>query len=145
MIIRQLSAFLENKPGAMTAILQLFKGNEINLRALTLSDAAEFGGVLRIIVKEPDEVEELLRGSGYIVKNEPVLTITLEDDPGSLFEKMQVLSDAGINIEYTYAFAASAESEARVVFKTDKLELAEKLLKGQNQEIHDDDLPRLYW
>ena len=145
MIIRQLSAFLENKPGAMTAILQLFKGNEINLRALTLSDAAEFGGILRIIVKEPDEVEELLRGSGYIVKNEPVLTITLEDDPGSLFEKMQLLSDAGINIEYTYAFAAPAESEARVVFKTDKLELAEKLLKGQNQEIHDDDLPQLYW
>ena len=145
MIIRQLSAFLENKPGAMTAILQLFKGNEINLRALTLSDAAEFGGILRIIVKEPDEVEELLRGSGYIVKNEPVLTITLEDDPGSLFEKMQLLSDAGINIEYTYAFAASAESEARVVFKTDKLELAEKLLKAQNQEIHDDNLPQLYW
>ena len=64
-----------------------------------------------------------------------------------LGDQPQFKSAAGLWVQThkPYAFAASSESEARVVFKTDKLELAEKLLKGQNPEIHDDDLPQLYW
>jgi hypothetical protein len=144
MIIRQISLLLKNEPGAMASVLGLLEKNGINLRALTLSDSTEFSGILRIIVKEPDETEKLLQGSGYTVKNDPILTISLEDHPGSLFEKMQMLSDAGINIEYTYAFATTEDSGARVVLKADKLEQADKILKGQ--QLDDDDMPlEVYW
>jgi hypothetical protein len=142
MIIRQLSVLLMNEPGAMTSVLKLFDENSVNLRALTLSDATEFSGILRIIVKEPEATEKLLRDSGYAVKNDPILTVPLEDDPGSLFEKVKMLSDAGINVEYTYAFASSS-NEARVVLKADKMELAEKILKGQ-QHYEDVNL-EVYW
>lgn len=145
MIIRQLSTLLENKTGAMAAVLNLLKVNGVNLRALTLADSNEFGGVLRLITRDPEKVENLLRSSGYLVRNDPVLAILLEDDPGSLYEKMQKLSEAGINIEYTYAFAASADSGARAVLKTDDLAAADRLLRGQQQEITDEDLPQLYW
>jgi len=142
MIIRQLSVLLMNEPGAMASVLELLDKNNVNLRALTLSDATEFSGILRIIVKEPESTEKLLRNSGYAVKNDPILTVPLEDDPGSLFDKIQMLSSAGINIEYTYAFASSS-NEARVVLKADNLELAEKILKGQQ---HDDDVNlEVYW
>jgi hypothetical protein len=144
MIIRQISLLLKNEPGAMAAVLELLEKNGINLRALTLSDSTEFSGILRIVVKEPDKTEKLLLGSGYSVKNDPILTIGLEDHPGSLFEKMQMLSDAGINIEYTYAFASSDDSGARVVLKADNLEMADKILKGLH--LDDDDMPlEVYW
>ncbi|MBP1744853.1 MAG: acetolactate synthase 3 regulatory subunit [Firmicutes bacterium] len=144
MIIRQISLMLKNEPGAMAAVLELLEKNGINLRALTLSDSTEFSGILRIIVKDPGKTEKLLLDSGYPVKNDPILTIALDDHPGSLYEKMQMLSDAGINIEYTYAFASSDDSGARVVLKADKLELADKILKGQ--QIDDDDMPvEVYW
>lgn len=144
MIIRQISLLLKNEPGAMAEVLELLEKNGINLRALTLSDATEFSGILRIVVKEPDKTEKLLVGSGYNVKNDPILTIALEDHPGSLYEKMQMLSDAGINIEYTYAFASSGDSGARVVLKADKMELADKILRGL--QIDDDDMPiEVYW
>lgn len=144
MIIRQISVLLRNEPGAMAAVLEILEKNSINLRALNLSDSTEFCGILRIIVKEPDKTEKLLVDSGYIVKNDPILTTVLDDHPGSLFEKMRMLSDAGINIEYTYAFASSDDSGARVVLKADKPELADKILKGL--QIDDEDMPlEVYW
>ena len=144
MIIRQISTFLENKPGTMAAVLGLLQRNSVNIRALTLADSTEFGGSLRLIAKEPEKVEQLLREAGYLVRNDPVLTILLEDDPGSLYQKLQTLSEAGINIDYTYAFAASVGAGARAVIKTSDLELANKLLQGTH-DLADDDLPQLYW
>lgn len=144
MIIRQISTFLENKPGTMAAVLGLLQGNGVNIRALTLADSTEFGGILRLIAKEPEKVEHLLREAGYLVRNDPVLTILLEDDPGSLYQKMQTLSEAGINIDYTYAFSASVGAGARAVIKTSDLDLANRLLQGSH-ELADDDLPQLYW
>lgn len=143
MIIHQISLVLKNEPGSMAAVLELLEKNGINLRALTLCDSTDLCGILRIIVKEPEKTEKLLLDSGYHVKNERILTTVLDDHPGSLFEKMQMLSDAGINIEYTYAFASSDDSGARVVLKADKPELADKILRGQ---IDDDDMPlEVYW
>ena len=144
MIIRQISTFLENKPGTMAAVLGLLQRNSVNIRALTLADSTEFGGSLRLIAKEPEKVEQLLREAGYLVRNDPVLTILLEDDPGSLYQKLQTLSEAGINIDYTYAFAASVVAGARAVIKTSDLELANKLLQGTH-DLADDELPQLYW
>lgn len=144
MIIRQISTFLENKPGTMAAVLGLLQGNGVNIRALTLADSTEFGGILRLIAKEPEKVEHLLREAGYLVRNDPVLTILLDDDPGSLYQKMQALSEAGINIDYTYAFSASVGAGARAVIKTSDLDLANRLLQGSH-ELADDDLPQLYW
>jgi len=144
MIIRQISTFLENKPGTMATVLGLLQGNGVNIRALTLADSTEFGGILRLIAKEPEKVEHLLREAGYLVRNDPVLTILLEDDPGSLCQKMQTLSEAGINIDYTYAFSASVGAGARAVIKTTDLDLANRLLQGSH-ELADDDLPQLYW
>jgi len=140
MIIRQISTFLENKPGTMATVLGLLQGNGVNIRALTLADSTEFGGILLLIAKEPEKVEHLLREAGYLVRNDPVLTILLEDDPGSLCQKMQTLSEAGINIDYTYAFSASVGAGARAVIKTSDLDLANRLLQGSH-ELADDDLP----
>jgi hypothetical protein len=145
MIIHQISVLLKNEPGAMASILELLDKNNINLRALTLSDTTELSGIMRIIVKDPENTERILRSSGYSVKNDPILTVKLDDHPGSLFEKIQMLSNAGINVEYTYAFASSEESGARVVLKADKLELANSILKGEEPEYAGENLLEVYW
>lgn len=142
MIIHQLSVFVENKPGAMVEVLAVLKENKVNIRALSLADTADFG-ILRMIVNEPEKIQTTLRDAGYAVKISKVLTLTLDDDPGSLHEKVLRLSEAGINIEYLYAFAATGDSFARVVLKVDNLELASQIANGQQGDKEDN--YSFYW
>jgi hypothetical protein len=143
MIIQQISVFVENKPGTMGEVLTVLKDKSINLRALSLADTADFG-IIRLIVKEPEKVGALLREAGFTVKTTPVLAIKVPDDPGGLFEQVQKLSSAGINIEYMYAFAANGGSEARVVLKVDDLERSELLISGEKAS-ETEQTPNFYW
>ena len=143
MIIQQISVFVENRPGTMGEVLTVLKEKNINLRALSLADTADFG-IIRLIVKEPEKVGAILREAGFTVKTTPVLAIKVPDDPGGLFEQVQKLSSAGINIEYMYAFAANGGSEARVVLKVDDLERSELLISGEKAS-ETAQTPNFYW
>jgi len=148
MIVRQLSVIVENRPGAITEVLAVLKENEVNLRASALAEKGEFG-IFRIIVNDPEKVEELLRNSNYTVRVTQVLGLTLDDDAGSLYHNMLKLTDAGINVEYTYGFATSADIGARVILKVDNLQLAIRILNGQQSETklnqEEDEIPEFYW
>ena len=146
MIIRQMSVFLENRPGAMAEVLAVLKDHKVNMRALALADTSDFG-ILRLVVNEPDKIGTILRNAGFTVKITQVLALTVEDDPGSLYEKLTKFSDAGVNVEYMYAFAAAGDSFARVVLKVDNLELATKITNGQelSAESGVEEEPSFYW
>ena len=148
MIISQISVFVENRPGTLAEVLGVLKEHDLNLRALSVADTADFG-ILRMIVNDPEKVERILRGAGYAVKSTPVLTMTVADTPGGLLEKMDSLSAAGINVEYVYAFAATSSHEARVVIKVDNLERAARIINGDAAnpaaEAASGDVPGFYW
>lgn len=147
MIIRQLSVFVENKPGTLAEVLAALKEIEVNIRAMAVADTADFG-ILRIIVNEPDKVEQALREAGFTVKITQVLMLNVDDSPGSLYEQLQKLSEAGVNIEYVYAFAATGDDYARVVIKVDNLAKAERIANGEEQKNEQDQietLPAFYW
>ena len=55
MIIKQISIFVENKPGRLAEITEIIAKNNINIRALSVADTTPFG-LLRIIVDNPEEV-----------------------------------------------------------------------------------------
>jgi len=147
MIIQQISVFVENQPGKLAEVLGVFHKHGINIRALSVADTADFG-ILRLIVNEPEKVEELLRGANFTVKMTPVLTMTMVDTPGGLLDQVQQISDAGINIEYVYAFAANTVDSARVVLKLDDPVRAQRLLSGLDNclpEFDGSDGPNFYW
>jgi hypothetical protein len=141
MIIKQISVFLENKPGTLAKVLAVLGEHNINLRALSVADTADFG-ILRLVVNEPDKAEQALKGASLAVKTTPVLAMKISDKPGGLLAEVNKLTAANINIEYIYAFAASAADEARVVLKVDDLAKAEKILNGEKT---DGDGPNFYW
>jgi len=54
MTAKQISVFLENRPGKLAEFVDLLRGSGIDMRALSLAEAADFG-VLRTIVSDPDK------------------------------------------------------------------------------------------
>ena len=143
MIIQQISVFLENRLGTLAEVLAILNNHNINIRAMSVAETADFG-ILRFIVNKPEEVAKVLREANIAVKITPVLTMVLDDNPGRLLEKIQNLSDAGISIEYFYAFAVVGTEQARIVIKVDALEKAQQLIGSYEHSQMNEEVD-FYW
>ena len=53
-MIKQISIFVENKPGRLKAMTNILKDNKIDIRALSIADTKDFG-ILRLIVNDPEK------------------------------------------------------------------------------------------
>ena len=143
MTVRQLSVFLENKPGRLCAATDILAKEGINLSALTLADTSEFG-ILRLLVDQPDRAREVLMEAGIVVRISEVLAIAMEDAPGGAVGILHLLSQAGLNIEYMYACVGKESGKALMVIRTDDIELAEDILhRGGYGDINPADVYRL--
>ena len=133
MKINQLSVFLENKPGRLSAPCKALAKAGINILTLSLADTRQFG-ILRIIVKDWQNAKTVLEQAGCVVNLTEVIAIEVEDRPGGLAAVLEAIEKAGINLEYMYAFTFGRADKAAIVFRFENPESALKLLqeKGIN-------------
>jgi len=127
MKIRQISIYLENKPGQLSAICRTLADADINIATLSLADTSDFG-IVRMIVDDHEKAKEVLTASGHVVNVRGVVAVCVPDRPGGMAEVMQVLDAAGVDIEYSYAFAFHKGEKAVLVFRFADTEGAEKAL-----------------
>ena len=102
MNIKQISVFLENKPGALYAMTGVLAQNQVDLRALSVAETKDFG-IVRMIADDVYKTTTVLKEAGYIHSITPVLGVAIADVPGGLNRVLQVLTDAKVNVEYMYA------------------------------------------
>ena len=127
MAINQISVFLENKPGQLAEFTRLLEQNQIDMRALSIADTQDFG-ILRLIVDDPYDTVNVAKDAGYICAVTPVLAIEIPDKPGSLVKMLSALGEAGINVEYTYAFITRNKDLAYMIFRVNDAEHLESVL-----------------
>ena len=127
MFIKQLSIFVENKVGRLQSIIDALGENDINISALSIADTTDFG-ILRIIVDNPDKAKLVLKGMGVISKTTDVIAVYIDDRSGGLAKVLKIVTDAGIGIEYMYAFLGRTEGKALMVLKADDEAAVEKVL-----------------
>lgn len=132
--MKQISVFLENKPGSLYAVLEKLKEWGVNLRALSLADTAEFG-VLRFIVADPEAIVAKLKEERFAATLTEVLAVGVEDRPGGLCDVIEILTKAGISIEYLYAFVSPGGNRAYVVLRVEDLETAKRVLEEKGVPI----------
>ena len=118
MKLKQLSVFLENKPGRLRELCAMLADNNINIITLSLADTEQFG-ILRLILKEYDRAKALLEQKGFVAKLTDVITVEVNDQPGGLNAILQVEEQAGISVEYMYAFTIKCNENAVLIFRFD--------------------------
>ena len=132
MLVKQLSVFLENKRGRFTEVAKLLGKEGINMKAFTVSENSDFG-ILRLIVSDTDKAIQVLRDGKYAVTEADVACLHCPNQPGALGKVMDLITNAGIFIEYMYAF--SEGDSAHVIIRPDNLEKCTKVLTDNKLEL----------
>ena len=143
MTVQQLSVFVENKSGRMAEITAAVAEGNIDIRALSIADTQDFG-LLRLIVNDNDTALSALSNKGYVLKVTEVVGVKIGDQPGKLSKALSVLAEAGVNVEYLYAFMARTEKHAYVVLRPTDNSAAESALETAGfHMITDADIDKL--
>ena len=143
MSLKQLTIFVENKQGSLVDVTDTLAQNNVNLRALSIAETQEFG-LLRLIVNDNDAAISALTDKGYLLKITEVVGVKIGDAPGKLSKALSVLAEAGVNVEYLYAFMARTEKHAYVVLRPTDNAAAEAALEAAGfHMITDADIDKL--
>ena len=116
MAIKQISVFLENRTGQLAEITSLLAENEIDLRAISIAETADYG-VLRIIADDADTAANVLLSKGNIITMSPVTVVAVQDKPAGLSELLSLLADGDVDIEYMYSLFTHQDDKAYMVFR----------------------------
>ncbi len=136
MTIKQLSVFLENREGRLDEVLKTLGTNDVNIVALSLADTSDYG-MLRMIVSDPAKGKAVLKEAGITSMLTDVVALRVPHATGSLSKAMHEIVQAGINVEYMYAFAHGADASA--VLKSDDPEKVVAVLRNAGFDVWEAD------
>ena len=137
MSMKQISVFVENKPGALYALTAVLAQGQIDMRALSLAETKDFG-IVRLIVNDLYKTTTLLKDAGYVHSLTPVVGVAIPDVPGGLNRVLQVLTDAKVNVEYMYAFLGGKDLDhAYMIFRVADDKAAETALASRGIQVLD--------
>jgi hypothetical protein len=132
--IKQISLFVENRPGRMAKVSKNLSDAGVNIRAMTIAEAGDFG-VIRMVVDNPDKGYKVLHDSGFTVSVTDVLAVEMKDAPGGLYEIVDTLGANKINVDYAYAFVTAKAERAMLILRVDDLSRAKQVLNGKGVKI----------
>ncbi len=131
MKVKQLSLFLENKPGALSRPVQVLAKAKFNILALAVADTQQFG-ILRLIVRDWERAIGLLEQDGFVVKVTDLVAIEVGDAPGGLAAILEALEKTHVNLEYMYGFTQRAAGKGLLLFRFDDPDRAIEALQKKN-------------
>lgn len=126
---RELSVFIENKAGRLAALTGLLGKAGINIRGFSVADMSDFG-IVRLVLDKTDDALSLLRERSFVVRESSLVCVRVPDRPGGLGGVLDMLSGAGINVEYMYAIV-----DTLIVFNVEDPDGAESLLRQNEVEV----------
>ena len=126
-IEKQLSVFMENKPGRLSHICTTLADNDINIHAMSVHDTVDHA-IVRLIVNNPTKALVILEEEGVYTITQDVVVLEIENKPGIISQIAKKLFRADINIEYAYCTATKNQEFGCLVIKTKDAELTLEIL-----------------
>jgi hypothetical protein len=126
---KQISVFIDNRPGRLASVARVLKEEQIDIRALSMADAADFG-IFRVVVEDTDRARAALKRNGFVTEVSDVIAVEVEDHPGSLADVLEVFARHQLNVEYMYAFLTERAGKAIIFFRFEDIDRAVEALQA---------------
>ncbi len=137
MSVKQISVFLENRPGCLNEMTQALADAKIDLRGLSLAETSDFG-IVRLIVDDVIGTATVLKDAGFVASMTEVLAVEVPNVPGGLNKVLTIINKIGVNIEYMYAILGNKKSEtAYMIFRVSDNEKAASALRLEGVTLLD--------
>ena len=116
MNIHQISVFLENRTGQLAEITKLLAAENIDIRAISIAETADYG-LARMIVDDSHKASAILLEHGDILSMTPVYAVEVPDRSGGLAELLAVLAENHVDVEYKYSLFTHRDGNAYMVLR----------------------------
>ena len=126
-IEKQLSIFLENRPGGLAKVCGTLAEANINVLALTVHDTVDHA-IIRLFADRPVKALLILEQLGLYILENDVVVLDLDNKGGALADIARQLARADINIEYAYCTATEHQGVGSLILKTDEIDRTLELL-----------------
>lgn len=120
---KQLTIFVENRPGRLQSIAENLRTNHIDIRAFTIQDRGDYG-LLRLIVNKPNEAYLAMADVGCACALKDVLAVSVPDQPGNFHKLTAALAASGINVLDAYGFVLQPHRTGICCVEVDKPQMA---------------------
>ncbi len=139
MLVKQLSVFMENKPGRLFKLTDILGQEGLDFVTLSIADTREYG-IVRFIARDNERAYDVLKKAGFAVEQTALIGVEVPDRPNALAEVIGLLDDENVNIDYLYSFSLLKSDNAKILFKVSDTEKAvalftEKGIKMLNEKI----------
>ncbi len=134
-MVKQISVFLENKPGQLSEITKVLTAKNISIRALNIAEAAEYG-IIRLVIRKHDEAVAALKEAGFVTMESEVVAVKIPDVPGGLNIVLSTVSD--FDIQYMYTMIDRAGNSAFMVFRVEDVEGFKKIITSSGLNVVDE-------
>jgi hypothetical protein len=124
---KQISVFLQSKPGRLANVLSALEREKVNVNGLTMMDSHEHN-VLRLVTSDVLKTIQVLRALGIPYAETEVLVVELRNQPGALAHVCEQLAAEHIHIDYCYVSANGRNGKTAGVFKVSNSEKAMRVL-----------------
>ena len=131
-IAKQITAFLQNKPGRLGQICSALGREKINIHALTVMDSKD-RNVLRLITDDVVKTKAVLNSVGTEFQESDVLMVEMPHHPGAMARVCERLAEEHIGIDYAYCSAGPGNGKALGFFKVSNLTRATHALAGNGR------------
>jgi hypothetical protein len=126
--LKELTVWMENKPGTLAAMAQALGKARVNILAF-MTDEAEGQSRVRLVTDNPAKAGKAVTGLNLRFSEEEVVSVIVANKPGTLAETAGKLGNAGININYGYTGAEAGSTKQLVVLAVSDPKQAGKILK----------------
>jgi hypothetical protein len=124
---KQISVFLENKPGRMAGVLSALASDKVNLVAMTIMDSHEHS-VLRFVAEDLARARSALKAQSTPFAETDVVLVELRNQVGALAHVCEVLAGEHISIDYAYCSAGGKNGRTVGIFKLSNTDRAMRVL-----------------
>jgi hypothetical protein len=131
---KQITVFLENKPGRLAHVLSSLAREKVNLTALSVMDRHEHN-VLRLVADNTAQAAKVLQTLNIPFTETEVLLVELRNQPGALARVCETLAGEHIGIDYAYCSSGGRNGRVYGVFKVSNTDKATRVLGESGNNV----------
>ncbi len=131
---KQITVFLDNKPGRLANILSELARQKVNITALSVMDRHQHS-VLRLVTDDAPKTVRAIQALNTPCTEAEVLLVELRNQPGALAHVCEILAAEHIHIDYAYCSSGGRNGKVLGIFKVSHADKAMRLLNSATNHV----------